>query len=252
MVPKLRKFVHEDRLRIARLISDRVVKKYRKDVLAIYVCGSTSKTLDRPYSDLEMIVVIRDTAKIPMKYYLHRGLIIQIEYLQSSKILTDAEQFMENWPWEADEYRNRIRLYERDGWFRRLDVAVSKSDRKDSVQAIRKAFMMMTESMAVLRNAVLTNDKVGVLSRGRVLADDAARILLVLNRKYIATTSWFWRISFDLHEKPRDFRRHVEKMSGFVPTTVKEVIDSSERMYKEISDMVSDHGAKIERDNLWV
>jgi predicted nucleotidyltransferase len=252
MVPKLRKFAHQDRLKIARLISDRVVKKYGSRVLAIYVCGSTSKKLDRPYSDLEMIVVVRDTAEIPMKYYLHHGLIIQIEYLKSSKILADAEQFTDNWPWEADEYRNRISLYDRDGWFRRLNVAISKNERKDSLEAIRKSFMMMAESIAVLRNAVLKNDKVGVLSRGRVLADNTARILLLLNREYVTTTSWFWKISFELHKKPKDFKRLVEKMSGFVPTTVKEVVDSSERMYQEICDMVTDSGVKIERDNLWV
>ena len=56
--------------------------------------------------------------------------------------------------------------------------------------------------------------------------------------------------SFYLHKKPKDFKKLVEKMSGFVPTTVKEVIDSSERMYKEISDMVTDYGVKVERDNL--
>jgi hypothetical protein len=49
---KLREITHEERLRIARLISDRVVKKYGSDILADYVCGSTSKRLDRPYSDL--------------------------------------------------------------------------------------------------------------------------------------------------------------------------------------------------------
>ena len=91
MVPRLRKFSHEDRLKIAHHISDRVVQKYRNNVLAVYVCGSTSKKLDRPYSDLELIVVVRDQAEIAMKYYLYRGLIIQIEYLKSSKILSDAE-----------------------------------------------------------------------------------------------------------------------------------------------------------------
>ncbi len=183
MVPKLRKFTHEGRLKIAHHVADRVVKKYGNNVLAVYVCGSTSKKLDRPFSDLELIVVVRDQAEIPMKCYLHHGLIIQIEYLKSSKILGDAEQFTDNWPWEADQYRNRIALYERDRWFRRLDKAVAKNDKKDSAGAIRKSFVMMTESMAVLRNAVLTDDKVGVLSRGRLLAEDAARILLLLKTK---------------------------------------------------------------------
>jgi len=252
LVPKLRKFTHEDRIKIAHDLSDRVLEKYGNHIIAVYICGSTSKKLDRPYSDLEMIVVVNDTAEISMKYYLHRGLIIQIEYVKSSKILSDAVQLTDNWPWEADQYRNRIALYEREGWFRRLDEAVAKNDKRDSVEAIRKSFMMMTESMAVLRNAVLTNDKVGVLSRGRMLAEDAARILLLLNRRYVTTTSWLWKIAFDVHGIPKDFKKLVEKMSGFVPTTEAEVVVSSERLYKEMSELVTHYGVKIERDHLWV
>ncbi|TMI19715.1 hypothetical protein E6H32_01270 [Candidatus Bathyarchaeota archaeon] len=252
MFPKLRKTTHEERLRIAHLISDRIVKKYRSNVLAVYICGSTSKKLDRPFSDLELNAVVRDLAEIPMKYYLHRGLIIHIQYLKSSSILDDAERFTDNWHWAADEYRNRIVLYEWDGWFRKLDAAVAKSDKADSVEAIRKSFMMMTESMAVMRNAMLTKDRVRVLMSGRVLAEQAAGILLLLNRRYVTTTSWFWKIAFDLDKKPKDFKELVEKMCGFVPTTGEGVVASSERMYKEIYEIVRDHGVKIERDHLWV
>jgi hypothetical protein len=152
----------------------------------------------------------------------------------------------------ADQYRNRIVLYERDRWFRRLNGAVAKSDKRDSREAIRKSFMMMTESMAVLRNDVLTKDMVGVLMRGRVLAEDAARILFLINRRYVTTTSWFWKIAFDLPIKPKDFKKLVEKMSGFVPTTGEEVAASSERMYKKVSDLLTRHGVKIERGDLWV
>ena len=252
LIPKLLKFTHEERLRIARHISDRVVKKYRNDVLAVYICGSTSKKLDRPFSDLELIVAVRHRAEIPMKYHLHRGLIIQIEYLKSSSILAGAKQFTDNWPWEADQYRNRIALYERDEWFRRLDEAVAKNDERGSLEAIRKSFMVMTESLGVMRNAVLTKDNIGVLSRGRVLAEDAPRIILLLNRRYVTTTSWLWKIVFDLDEKPKDFKRLVEKMSGFVPTTEEDVVHSSERLHKEMHDLLAGHGVKIERQDLWV
>ena len=252
MVPRLRKFSHEDRLKIAHHIADRVVKKHGNSVLAVYVCGSTSKKLDRPFSDLELIVVVRDRAEIAMKYYLHRGLIIQIEYLKSSKILSDAEQFTDNWPWEADQYRNRIALYERKRWLKGLDEAVAKNDKKNSAVAVRKSFMMMTESMAALRNAVLTNDKAGVLSRGRILAEDAARILLLLNRSYVMSTSWLWKIVFGMRNNPKDFKKLVEKMSGFMPTTGEEVVAASERLYREMSGLVTHYGVRIERDHLWV
>jgi len=252
LVPKLREFNHEGRLRIAHQLSDRIVEKYGSDILAVYVCGSTSKKLDRPFSDLELIVVVRDQSEIPMKYYLHQGLIIQIEYLKSSSTLAAAEQLTDNWPWEADQYRNRIALYERDGWFRKLDEAVDRNDKAATVEAVRKSFMMMTESMAVMRNAMLTKDTVGILSRGRVLAEDAARIVLLLNRRYVTTTSWLWKIVFDLRTKPKDFKELVEKMSGFVPTTREEVVASSERLYKEMSELVTQAGVKIECDDLWV
>jgi hypothetical protein len=187
-----------------------------------------------------------------MKYYLYRGLIIQIEYLKSSNVLDSAERFTDNWPWEADQYRNRIVLFQRHRWFRKLDDAVAKNDKTGSVEAIRKSFMMMTESMAVLKNAILTNDNVGILSRARMLAEDAARIVLLLNRRYVTTTSWFWNIVLDLRNKPKDFKELVEKMSGFVPTTREEVVASSERMYKEMGELVTHSDVKIERDDLWV
>jgi len=187
-----------------------------------------------------------------MKYYLHGGLIPRIEYLKSSKILRDAEQFTDNWHWVADQYRNRIVLYERDGWFRRLKDAVAKSDKRDPHEALRKSLMMMTESMAVLRNDVLTNDKVGVLMRGRVLAEDAARTLFLINRRYVTTTSWFWKVAFHLPDKPKDFKKLVEKMSGFVPTTEREIVASSKKLYKEMFERVRQHGVKIEQKQLWI
>ena len=101
-----------------------MLDKYGQDVLAVFVYGSASKKLDRPYSDLELIVVFRDRVEIPMKSYLFNGLIINIEYLQSSLFLNSAEQFTKDWHWEADQYRNRIVLDERDQWFGELDAAI--------------------------------------------------------------------------------------------------------------------------------
>ena len=158
LYPTLRKYSHEQRVEIARRISSLVLDAYRDDVLAISVSGSTSKKLDRPYSDLDLIVVVRDGVEIPMKYYLFNGLIVEIEYLQSSKFLNAAEQFTDNWHWEAEQYRNRIVLHASNQWFQQLDEAVRKNDAAEPTNAIRKPFMMMTESLALLKNALLTDD----------------------------------------------------------------------------------------------
>ena len=252
LLPQLRRYTHEQRVEIAHCISNLVLDKYGKDVLAVFVYGSTSKRLDRPYSDLELIVVIRDSLEIRMKSYLFNGLVINIEYLQSSRFLKSAEQFAKDWHWEADQYRNRIVLYERDKWLVELDAAIKRNETTDPTEAIRKAFMMMTESTAVLKNDLLTNDKRGILMRGRTIAEDAARLVLLLNRNYVRTTSWFWKTAFDAPRKPNDFKKLVEKMSGFVPTSEKEVAAASETLYKEIYDLVVDYTSGIERSELWV
>ena len=111
--------------------------------------------------------------------------------------------------------------------------------------------MMMTESVASLENDLLTNDKNGILMRGRTIAEDAARLVLLLNRKYVTTTGWFWKIAFDARRKPNDFNILVEKMSGFVPTE-KEVAAVSERLYKEVYVLVAHYVSGIECGELWV
>ena len=252
MLPQLRRYTNEQRVEIARRISNRVLDKYGSDVLAVFVYGSTSKKLDRPFSDLELIVVVHDGIEIPMKSYLFNGLVLNIEYLQSSKFLNAAEHFTANWHWESDQYRNRIVLYEHGEWFRGLEEAVKKNEKADSTEAIRKSFMMMTESMAIFKNDLLADDKIGILSRARVIADDAARIVLLFNRKYVITTSWFWKIVFDCKDKPKDFKKLIEKMCGFDSTSQREAMAASERLYKEVHELVKDYLVGIERGDLWV
>ena len=252
MIPKLRKVTHEERVTIAHRLLKRVLKKYAKDTLAVYVCGSTSKNLDQPFSDLEMIVVVRDGVEIPMKYYLHKGLIIQVDYLQSSNFLRAAERFTDNWHMEADQFRNRISLFEREKWFNSLEKAVAKNEKADTRETIRKAFLMMTESRAVLKNALITGDRIGILGSARTIAEDSARIIFVVNRMYVKTTSWFWKMAFGAPKKPEGFRVLAEKMCGFTSTTPKEVVEASEKLYQEMCEFVAGEGVGIERVDLWV
>jgi len=239
-------------LRIARRISGRVLEKYGSKILAVYVCGSTSKNLDRPFSDLELIVVVRDGVEIPMKYYLYKGLIIEVDYLQSSNILRASERFTDNWHMEADQYRNRIVLFDRGRWFNSLERAVAKNEKADVREAIRKVFLMMTESRAVLKNAVLAKDKIGIFSRARIIGEDAARIVFLLNRTYVTTTSWFWKIAFEAPKKPKDFRVLIEKICGFRSTTPKEAVAASEMLYREMCELVGAERRDVERVDLYV
>ena len=139
----LGRFTHEQRIEIANRLCKLILEKHRERVLAVCVYGSTAKKLDRPYSDLEMFVVVRDGDEIPMKRYLYRGLVVGIEYPLESKLLKEASKLGWSWPWEADGYRSRIVLFERDSWLSRLDqaAAVAEKASKGSPRRLLKSSM---------------------------------------------------------------------------------------------------------------
>ena len=93
---RLRKFTHEERVEIAQRISSLLLDKYKDSVLAVFIYASTAKKLDRPYSDLEVAAVMRDGVDIPPKYYMHKGLVIEIDYPQESNFLKGARKVEQN------------------------------------------------------------------------------------------------------------------------------------------------------------
>ena len=249
---ELRKYTHEDRLNIGRQISDQILSKYKDAVLAVFISGSTAKSLDRPYSDLELIAVVRDGVEIPTKYYLYRGIVIEVDYTQESNMLKAARRVNKNWPIEADQYRNRIVLFEHAHWTRKLDQAVEESDRADSSEALRVAAVELTEDLSVLLNAHLAGDTMGVMNRGRALAGDAAVVVLLLNRCYVTTTSWFWKQAFACELKPGEFESHVKIAAGFTPASPEEVVTAGQKLYEGVMKMVEARRIFIDSEELIV
>jgi hypothetical protein len=250
--PPLRKVSHEERLELGKKICDKALETYREDVLAVLIIGSTSKALDRPFSDLEMDIIVRDTLEVPTKYYLHDGLLVQIDYKQESPFLKEVVKITREWPLWADECRNRIVLFERDGWTRKLSEAVKENDKADFAEVLRFAILGMTESLAAVRNADFQDDLNDLKTRAFYLAWDTAKLVYLLNRKYVLTTSWFWRQLFECPEQPRDLRKLIDILAGFAPSTREDLVETAERLWRETMTLVRKHGISIESSGILV
>jgi hypothetical protein len=248
----LRKVSHERRLEIGQRICARILETFKESTLAIFITGSTAKALDRPFSDLEMTAIVKDSVEVPTKYYVYDGLLIQIDYRQESEFLKAAREPGRDWPLGADECRNRIVLFERDGWTKRLVEAVKENDAKDFTDAIRFAALGMTESLAAVRNADFKNDLVDLRTRAFYMAWDTARVVYLLNRKYVLTTSWYWKQLFECPEQPRDLRQLVEIVAGFVNSSRQELVQAAERLWKDTMLFVTRRGVSIESSEILV
>jgi aldehyde:ferredoxin oxidoreductase len=143
-------------------------------------------------------------------------------------------------------------MFERDGWTRRLEEAVKENDAMDFLDAIRFAALGMTESLAAVRNANFKNDLLDLRTRAFYMAWDTARVVYLLNRKYVLTTSWYCKQLFEYPEQPRDLRRLVEIVAGLVNSSRQELVEAAERLWKETMLLVTRRGVSIESSEILV
>ena len=249
---QLKRHTHEERLELSRHLSKQIVDTYRDKIVAVLVTGSTAKKLDRPYSDLEMIVIVCDGVEIPIAQYIHDGMSIQIDYVEGSSFLKDARRITFNWALAWDQFRNRIVLYDPTGWISKLDNVVTESESDDTRKTIGQLMASLYEGLEVIKNAELEHDEIGIRTAGFYLAWDAARLVLLMNKRYVLTSSWFWKETKDSTVKPKSFWTHEEKLAGFVRASVEEIVESSESLCDDMLKIVESLGISIEPDKLLV
>jgi kanamycin nucleotidyltransferase len=250
---KLKAHNHEERVNIAKQLSAKIVEKHGDKILAVCIWGSTAKKLDRAYSDLEMLAILRDGVELPAINYLYQGMVVGIDYYQETDFLKDAHRVTGEWALAADQFRNRIPLYDPTGWFSKLDSAVASSDKVDTSGAIRHRTTGLYEGLEVMKNAKLSNDEVGVRTAGFYFAWDVAKLILLINKKYILTSSWFWKEARECLVKPDNFWKHIETLASFTKlSSTDEIIRSAEYLADEMRKIAASQGLSIESAELAV
>ena len=252
LMQEFRGVSHEERLERGKLISERVLEKYGEHVLAVCLYGSTAKSLDRPYSDTEILVVLTDDMSEETRYYIHGGSIVEIDYVPESKILKGASKVSSNWPMEADQYRNRIVLFERNRWFEKLQLSVRKGDSSDAKDATRRAAVGLTESLCSVLNSHYSNDNRGIRIGGIHFAEGAASLLLLLNKTYVITTGKFWEQAFACRVKPADFDKLIDASCGFGGASADSILSACQELYSRMIALVESQGISVETESLTV
>lgn len=243
---------HEERMALALQIAEKVLARYADAVLAVFVTSSTAKRLDQQHSDLELTAVVRDGVELEDKSYVYRGVLVEIEYPQESAILKTARRVTRRWPVEADGYRNRLVLFDRDSWVRRLDEAVAERDASDFTRGWKFATTGVLEVRNKIRNAWLERDELNIHFFGGWFAESAAMLVLFLNRRYMTTTRWLLEEAFECPLQPSEFRSQIEALVGLTPTTLEQTVEAVERLSTELLSIGRAVGISVESPELIV
>lgn len=243
---------HDERLALAGRLKDLILDRYGELVLAVFVTSSTARGLDLAFSDLELTAVHRDSSSAASQSYYYRGVLVEVEHIEESRILERARTVDHSWPVKAGGYRDRIQLFERDGWMQQLDEVLSARDAGDFMRAHRSAMLTLREDMDKLRNARLMGDDLNVRVFGFFTAYNAANVVLFLNRRAMITTRMFFQQAFDCPEQPAEFRWHLERLLGVRRVGVDEVAQTAESLATGLADMSRSHGIVVESEELLV
>jgi hypothetical protein len=111
---------------------------------------------------------------------------------------------------------------------------------------------MVIESRDKVRNARLEGDRLDFRVQAYWTADAAANLVLLLNRRHMITTRWFYRQAFECPQQPPGFRQHIEMLVGIAPATDEEIAGAAESLTDDLVAMVNARGVAVESTDLVV
>jgi kanamycin nucleotidyltransferase len=91
---------HDERMNLAEFISTRMIAKYSSDIVLSGISGSTARGTDTPWSDLELLFVVRGGSKVEARHFLFRGTAVgrvAIEQGALEKQITSPDSGWEYW-----------------------------------------------------------------------------------------------------------------------------------------------------------
>jgi predicted nucleotidyltransferase len=178
---------HDERLRLAADLTERLLDRHGAAIVAVGVHGSVARGDDGEESDLDLAVVTAGPeVQVPDRYLRHRDTVVDLGAIAADAYLEEAGHIGPAWPLAADQYVNHLAVHDPGGFFHKLkhvhEAAVEEAGPElfaaaagfDLVQllswdatarAAELAGDLLTTSVAVKEAAVLAALVIGLHTR---------------------------------------------------------------------------------------
>lgn len=146
----------EERRAIARAIADRLKQVYGGKIKAIGLYGSMARGTDGPFSDTEMLCVLRSGDEpVDLSHEWAAGAWkAEVNVYSEEVLLQYARTVEDTWPLSHGAFLTALPLYDPDGFFAELKAAVLSADEADFRELIRAVLVgEMFEFAGKWRNA---------------------------------------------------------------------------------------------------
>jgi|GEM_PF-3342595 len=241
----------QERLKIAEEVAEDILKKYDGIVLAIGVCGSVARGEDTTYSDLDMLAIVRRKGKeIYDRFFIYKGLPVLVEFWTPEEAKKCIRNMWFKWPIEVGTFLHVLPLFDPEGVFEGLKKERESLKEEDFKEGATNALEHVYESFLSVKNAFINKRKEIVLLQARVLAQNVASFLALVNHTHFESGKRVFDKEFK--ERPKDYDELIKVVAGLVSLDHEEVYQASEKLFEVIVSFAKRKGISIDDSRIRV
>lgn len=194
------------RMALVREIADRALAARREDVLAIGVYGSVARGTDGPYSDIEMVCVLRTRGEQDIVEWTTGPWKAEVDFYSQDVLLRKASEVDGEWPLTHGAYCHVFALYDPDHFFVKLrDVVLSQPEER-FLEAMREVIVgELYEGIGKLRNARHSGHTAGLPELALNMARYGAFLIGLANRRCYSSGTHVLEESLTLPGRPAGY-----------------------------------------------
>jgi kanamycin nucleotidyltransferase len=205
---------HTQRRKLAQGIAHKLEQQYREQLVLVGLIGSVARNEDTPWSDLDLLVVMRDADLPPARALLFQGSVISFEVVEQSALERTLSTPKLGWPF----YMGLLETVEvltgsADLPKKWHNLGLTPSEQAFQITLERELPGLVFESYGRIRSCGMRGNEYDVLPAVIEMLDEMLVALCLLNRRWV--TRGYYRgfeQSFRFERRPAGWEHLVPKL----------------------------------------
>ena len=172
---------HKQRVKIAKILGKFLVRKYKKNIIAIGIYGSTARNEDKKYSDLELICISKKPFKNIASGYKDIHVLLFFNTPEQYRNSTFPD---DKWPIRASTYFDIIPVYDPTKFFEKIKISLKTINYSVYIDSAKKCLSMCHQHFLKMKNSIYMKDRIGFEEDSYNFYFCSAMFYALINRKY--------------------------------------------------------------------
>jgi predicted nucleotidyltransferase len=204
---------HEERIQIAKYATEKMIKKYGKDILVGGIFGSTARNEDEKYSDLEMVFIVKDSSKARTVEFYYKDILISLDVLEISEVKKSIKNVDIMWPLRmARLFSLQITCGDKK-ILHNFHNMVKKIPKRKFKNTIQENVYHIKDGLNKIKTNKSLRDKRQAIAVAKEILYGINLSVALLNKKYF-TRNFYYNFpeAYKFKKLPKDYKKLVEEI----------------------------------------